>query len=224
MEQNLIILGFCLVLSACGNDTSSSEFTTSESSSTTTEAKSEESDKSRNVLHQMPDSDQIEDGYEAILKKADVDDPELLEVYVNFSKSIVGADSDDAHMSLQMVSPKDKNKIVSYRYMFGNEAVEGPEEVTISAGIGASEKFIDTYDGFKQVLFRKSDIMDFDKADDVYKEAVTKSGYDAKDCYVHQLMFKYMGNGELRGDVSVQSTRSTTAHKSFSVDKQGKVQ
>ena len=168
----------------------------------------------------MPDGDQIQEAYDAILEKAGVDDPELLEIEIDFSKSIAGADRDDSNLSLKLVSPKDRNKILFYRYDFPKKKVREPEEVTLTTGIGSTEKFIDTYDGFKASLFKKSDIMDFDKADDVYKETIDKSTYGADKCYVSSLHFMYFPTG-LSGRVSVQSTRSSSASKSFLVDKDG---
>ena len=217
MKRNLLFLGLCLLLAACGSDTS-----TTDTASSTTAAPSETSgtENERQVLHQMPDGDQIEEAYEAILEKADVDDPELMEVHVSFSKSIAGPERDDSNLSVKLVSPKDKNKIVFYRYDFPEKRVREPVEVTLTTGIGSTEKFIDTYDGFKASLFKKSDILDFDKADDVYQEAIAKSEYGPKDCYVDGLQFMYFPNG-LRGSVAVQSTRSTSAHKSFSIDREG---
>lgn len=170
----------------------------------------------------MPDGDQLEEAYNAILEKANVDDPELMEVYISFGKSIADPNSDRAHISLQLVSPANKNKLVSYHYDFQGKQVEGPQEVTLTTGIGSSEKFIDTYDGFKASLFKKSDILDFDKADEVYRKAVAKSEYAPKDCYVDGLQFRYFPSG-LRGSVAVQSTRSTSAHKSFYIDKAGTI-
>lgn len=224
--MNLKALFFSLVISvllvSCGSDkpTTETETSTSKSETETTE---ETSDDKSVAIHQMPDSDQIEEGYEAITDKADVDDPELLEVYISFSKSIASPESERAHMSVQMVSPQDKNKIVQYQYDFGKKEVEGPQPVTLSSGLGAKEEFIDTYDGFKDGLFKKSEIMDFDKADDVYEKAIAKSGYAPKDCYVDNLQFKYSPRVGLKGSVGVQSTRSTSAHRNYSVDKAGTV-
>ena len=174
------------------------------------------------TLHEMPDEDLIEDAYEAILDKADVSDPEFMEIWVSFSKSIGGADRDDSHMSIQMVSPDDRNKIVSYRYDFPEKRLREPVEVTLTTGLGTREEFIDTYDDFKASLFKKSEIMDFDDIDELYKEAIEKSGYTPKDCYVNDLQFKYFPNG-LRGGLSVQSTRSSSAYKGFTIDKEGNI-
>ncbi len=211
-------MGLCLLMAACGNDTSTNSNATKEwqaPASATSQAESE-----KDVLHQMPDSDQIEEAYEAILEKADADDPELMEVQVSFSKSIAGPERDDSNLSVKLVSLRNKNKIVFYRYDFPEKRVREPVDVTLTTGIGSTEKFIDTYDGFKASLFKKSDILDFDKADDAYREAITKSEYEPKDCYINGLQFMYFPNG-LRGSVSVQSTRSSSASKSFSIDREG---
>lgn len=211
-------MGLCLLMAACGNDTSTNSNATKEwqaPASATSQAESE-----KDVLHQMPDSDQIEEAYEAILEKADADDPELMEVQVSFSKSIAGPERDDSNLSVKLVSLRNKNKIVFYRYDFPEKRVWEPVDVTLTTGIGSTEKFIDTYDGFKASLFKKSDILDFDKADDAYREAITKSEYEPKDCYINGLQFMYFPNG-LRGSVSVQSTRSSSASKSFSIDREG---
>ena len=219
MKRSFVCLSLCLSLMACGSDTSTTDTGTKEWTPPTAAARDEE-DSDREVLHQMPNSDQIEEAYDAILEKADVDDPELMEVGIYFSKSITGPESDDSHMSVQLVSPKNKNKILSYRYDFPEKRVREPREVTLTTGLGSTEKFIDTYDGFKASLFKKSDIMDFDKADDVYKEVIEKSGYGADKCFVHDLQFKYFPTG-LHGSVDVQSTRSITASKGYDVDKAG---
>lgn len=211
-------MGLCLLMAACGNDTSTNSNATKEwqaPASATSQAESE-----KDVLHQMPDSDQIEEAYEAILEKADADDPELMEVQVSFSKSIAGPERDDSNLSVKLVSLRNKNKIVFYRYDFPEKRVWEPVDVTLTTGIGSTEKFIDTYDGFKASLFKKPDILDFDKADDAYREAITKSEYEPKDCYINGLQFMYFPNG-LRGSVSVQSTRSSSASKSFSIDREG---
>ena len=214
MKQNLLVIGFCLALAACGSDKATTH--TVSSAEEVTETKNED----REVLHQMPDSDQIKEAYDAILEKAGIDDPELMEVHVSFSRSMAGPEQDDSNLSVKLVSPQDKNKIVFYRYDFPEKRVREPMEVTLTTGLGSTEKFIDTYDGFKASLFKRSDILDFDKADDVYQQAIARSDYKPEDCYVDGLQFMYFPNG-LRGSVGVQSTRSTSAHKSFSVDKDG---
>ncbi|GAB3643417.1 hypothetical protein [Spirosoma arcticum] len=221
MKRNLLLVGLYLLMTACGSDNTTNDTAASASSAAAAEAKNDDLENRGDIQHQMPDGDQIEEAYEAILEKAGVDDPELMEVYISFNKSNNDPAGDRAHMSVQMVSPENKNKIVAYSYDFQGKQVEDPREVTLSSGLGSKEKFIDTYDGFKEVLFKKSDITDFDKAEDVYKEAIAKSGYEPKDCYVDQLQFKYDNNGVPRGDVGVQSTRSISAHKGFSVDKEG---
>jgi hypothetical protein len=222
MKQLTTALFISLLHIACGSDKPVTE-TVSSTSQSRPETVEETSDSKGEVMHQMPTGDQIDEGYEAILEKADVDDPELLEVYVSFSKSIDSPEIERAHMSVQMVSPQNKNKVVQYLYDFGKKEIEGPKEVTLSSGLGAKEEFIDTYDGFKGSLFKKSEIMDFDEADDVYEKAIAKSRYEPKDCYVNNLQFKYSPRVGLNGDVSVQSTRSTSAHKTFVVDKAGTV-
>ena len=110
-----------------------------------------------------------------------------MEVQVSFSKSIAGPERDDSNLSVKLVSPQNKNKIVFYRYDFPEKRVREPVDATLTTGIGSTEKFIDTYDGFKASLFKKSDILDFDKADDAYREAIIKSGYEPKDCYLNGL-------------------------------------
>lgn len=220
MKQALTLLSFCLLLVACGSDTTTTD-TAASATTAATETKNDGSESSGDVQHQMPDGDQIEEAYEAILEKAGVDDPELMEVYINFDKDEHDPANDRAHMGVQMVSPENKNKIVAYLYDFQNKQVEDPRELTLSTGLGSKETFIDTYDGFKDQLFKKSDITDFGKAEELYKEAIAKSGYEPKDCYVNQWQFKYDNNGVPRGDLGVQSTRSISARKGFSVDKAG---
>lgn len=220
MQLNWLFLSLCLLLGACISDNTATDNKDSARSAPSSETESEDSNSNRMVLHQMPDGDQIEEAYDAILEKADVDDPELMEVHISFSKSITGPERDDSNLSVKLVSPKNKNKIVFYRYDFPEKRVREPVEVTLTTGIGSTEKFIDTYDGFKTSLFKKSDILDFDQVDEVYQEAIAKSEYGAKDCYVDGLQFTYFPNG-LRGSVAVQSTRSTSAHKNFSIDKKG---
>ncbi|GAB3495473.1 hypothetical protein GCM10027341_12890 [Spirosoma knui] len=219
MKQIVVVVGLWLLFVRCSSDSTQDGPTTETTASEETTA-SPNSERNGDVMLQMPDGDQIDEGYKAILEKAGVDDPELLELYVNFSKSSIEREKDRADLSLKLVSPTDKNKIVSYRYDFQNKEVEGPQEVTLSTGIGSREAFIDTYDGFKNSLFRKQAIVDFDQAGDIYQAAIAKSGYKPEDCYVNQLQFMYFPNG-LRGSVAVQSTRSPSAHKSFSVDKEG---
>ena len=216
MKRSFLSVVLCLMIAACGDSDNSGRATATAPAFPAAEP---ENDKAA-VLHQMPDDDQIEEAYDAILEKAGVDDPELMEIAVNFSRSIAGPDHDDSHMSVKLVSPTNKNKILFYRYDFPENQVREPEEVTLTTGIGSTEKFIDTYDGFKASLFKKSEILDFEKADEVYKEAIAKSEYGADKCYVDALQFMYFPNG-LQGRVSVQSTRSTSASKSFIVDKSG---
>lgn len=211
-------MSLCLLLTACGSDNSTDNNATKEWTPPATAVRDEEGD--REVLHQMPGSDQLSEAYDAILEKAGTRDPELMEVEIHFSKSISSAASDDSHMSVKLVSPADKNKVLFYRYDYPKKEVREPREVTLTTGLGSTEKFIDTYDGFKASLFKKSDIMDFDKADDAYEKAVARSEYGADKCYVDALQFKYFPNG-LRGSVSVQSTRSRSASKSFSIAKDG---
>ena len=217
MKHNLLFISFLLLLGACGSDENKARTSATE---TTASATSEEIEIDENAIHQMPTGDQIEEAYEAILDKADVKDPELMEIQVSFSRHISGSDRDDANLSVKMVSPENKNKIVFYRYDFDKQQVREPVEVTLSSGIGNTEKFIDTYDGFKTSLFKKSQILDFDKADDVYKDAIAKSAYRPDKCHVNNLQFMYFPNG-LQGRVAVQSTRSSLASKSFIVDKTG---
>ena len=217
MTRSILPIGLCLLLTACGGSDNSGRATATAPAFSESSASS---DDEKDVLHQMPDGDQIEEAYEAILEKAGVDDPELLEIEVDFSRDLDTPSRDDSNLSLKLVSPKDKNKILFYRYDFPEKKVREPEEVTLTMGIGSTEKFIDTYDGFKASLFKKSDIMDFDKADDVYKETIDKSTYGADKCYVSNLHFMYFPTG-LSGRVSVQSTRSGSASKSFLVDKSG---
>ncbi len=222
LNQSIITLSISLILTSCGSDKPTTE-TASSISQSEPETVKETSENNGVVMHQMPTGDQIEEGYEAILDKADVDDPELMEVYISFSKSIASPESERSHMSVQMVSPQNKNKLVQYQYDFGKKEIEGPQEMTLSSGLGAKEEFIDTYDGFKDGLFKKSEITDFDEADDIYEKAIAKSGYEPKDCYVDNLQFKYSPRIGLKGQVGVQSTRSTSAHKNYSVDKGGTV-
>ena len=210
-------MSLCLLLAACGSESTDSGQREWQAPPT---AATSEVEGENEVLHQMPDSDQIQDAYEAILEKAGTDDPELMEVDVHFSRSIAGPNRDDSHMSVKLVSPEDKNKVLYCRYDFPEKRVREPEEVTLTTGIGSTEKFIYTYDGFKDSLFKKSDILDFDKADEVYKDAIAKSEYGSDKCYVDALQFMYFPNG-LQWRVSVQSTRSTSASKSFIVDKSG---
>lgn len=217
-------LFFSLIISlfvlGCGGDKSTTNETAATGSVTTSDNDSDDDDNGT-VMHQMPTGEQIDDAYKAILDKADVDSPELMEVYINLSRSIDNPKSDRANLMMQFVSPTNKNKIVLYRYDFGRKRVEGPQPVTLSSGLGAKEEFLDTYDEFKGVLFNKSQIMDFDEADKVYEQAIAKSGYAPADCYVDLLQFKYFPRGGLRGDVSVQSTRSTSASRHLMVDKAG---
>lgn len=220
MKHNAICMGLCLLIVACGSDTSTNNNATKEWQAPASATSQDESEK--DVLHQMPDSDQIADAYDAILEKAGADDPELMEVAVHFSRSIGGASRDDSHMSVTLVSPENKNKILYCRYDFSEKRVREPVEQTLTTGMGSTEKFIDTYDGFKASLFKESDILDFDKADAVYEEAISRSEYGADKCYVNGLQFMYFPNG-LQGRVSVQSSRSTSANKSFIVDKSGQI-
>lgn len=224
MTQKSVAIALLISLfsMACGSDKPTTETADSTPSIAASESDSDENGKGE-AIHQMPDGDQLSEAYQAVLDKAGVDDPELLEVYISFSKSIASPESERAHMSVQMVSPQDKNKIVQYQYDFGKKEIEGPEPVTLSSGLGAKEEFIDTYDGFKDVLFKKSDIMDFEEADDVYEKAIVKSGYALKDCYVDNLQFKYSPRVGLKGQVGVQSTRSTSASRHYSVEKTGAV-
>lgn len=221
-KQLAITLFISLLSVSCGSDKPATE-TAASASALEPETTEETSESEGTVMHQMPTGDQIDEGYEAILEKADVDDPELMEVYISFSKSTASPENERAHMSVQMVSPQNKNKMVQYQYDFGKKEIEGPQEMTLSSGLGAKEEFIDTYDGFKDGLFKKSEIMDFDEADDVYEKAIAKSKYEPKDCYVDNLQFKYSPRVGLKGSVGVQSTRSTSAHKNFVVDKSGTV-
>jgi hypothetical protein len=216
MKQNLLFASLCLLLAACGGSTDTATRTAESVSSASTEEKEID----ENTLHQMPTGDQIEEAYDAILDKADVKDPELMEVQISFSRHISSSDRDDANLSVKMVSPENRNKVMFYRYDFGKQQVRAPAEVTLTTGIGSTEKFIDTYDGFKASLFKKSDILDFDKADAVYTDAIAKSAYGPDKCYVNNLHFMYFPNG-LQGRVEVQSTRSSSASKSFIVDKSG---
>ena len=180
MQRNWLFLSL-LLLTACGSDTSDTD-TKASAMATPSETES-----NWQVLHQMPDSYQIEEAYGTTLEKAGTGDPKLMEVQVRFSKSIAGPERDDSNLSVKLVSPQNKNKIVSYRYDFLEKRVREPVDVTLMTGIGSTEKFTDTYDGFKASLFKKSDILDFDKADDAYREAITKSGYGPKDCYLNGL-------------------------------------
>ena len=152
MKYTVIYVSLCLLITACSSDDSTDNDATKEWKALAITAAEKESDE--DVLHQMPDSDQIEEAYESILEKADVDDPELMEVWISFSKSIAGSDRDDSHMSVKLVSPKDKNKVLWYRYDFPEKRVREPEEVTLTTGLGSTEKFIDTYEGFKSSLFK----------------------------------------------------------------------
>ena len=217
MKHNFLFISVLVLLSSCGKDESKTRTGTSETAALAT---SEEKEIDESAIHQMPTGDQIEEAYDAILDKADVKDPELMEVQISFSKHISSSDRDDANLSVKMVSPENKNKIVFYRYDFDKQQVREPVEVTLSSGIGNTEKFIDTYQGFKASLFKKSEILDFDKADDVYKDVIAKSAYGPDKCYVDNLQFMYFPNG-LQGRVAVQSTRSSSASKSFIVDKAG---
>ena len=210
MKHILTVFGFCLLSFGCGGDSDSGSRDAPASADVV-------ADSNKEGLHEMPDEDLIEDAYEAIVDQADVSDPELMEVHVSFSKGVSGADRDDSHLSVKMVSPEDKNKILYYRCDFNEKRLREPAEVTLTSGLGTTEKFIDTYDGFKESLFKKSEIMDFDDIDEVYEAAIEKSGYAPKDCYVSDLQFMYFPNG-LRGSVSVQSTRSSSAYKGFTID------
>ncbi len=172
----------------------------------------------------MPNGDQIEEAYEAVLKKIGAsDDPELMEVYVGFSKSTTGPAGDDSHLSVELVSPKDKNKIVSCRYDFNKRQAREPQEVTLTSGLGSTETFIDTYDGFKATLFKRADVLPFDKAGAIYEEAIAKSGYGADKCYVTKFHCKRFPSNGLNTSIEVQSTRSGSASKGFAVDKEGHV-
>ena len=216
LKHHLVLASLCLLLAACGGG----KDTTTRTAESASSASSEDEEIDENGLHQMPDGDQINEAYEAILKKAGTDDPELMEVQVSFSKHISSADRDDANLSVKLVSPENRNKIVFYRYDFGKQQVREPVDVTLTTGMGNTEQFIDTYDGFKASLFKKSAILDFDRADDVYRDAIAKSAYGPDKCYVNSLQFMYFPNG-LQGRVAVQSTRSSSASKSFIVDKSG---
>ncbi len=214
-----LLMALCLLLSACGSDSTDNNATKEWQAPVSAASQDEDA---ADVLHQMPDSDQIADAYDAMLAKAGADDPELMEVAIHFSRSMGGSSRDDSHMSVKLVSPENKNKILYCRYDFSKKQVREPQEVTLTTGMGSTEKFIDTYDGFKSSLFKESDILNFDKADEVYEEAISKSEYGVDKCYVSSLQFMYFPNG-LQGRVEVQSTRSTSANKKFIVDKSGQI-
>lgn len=170
-------------------------------------------------LNEIASSAQIKTAFEAIEKVAGITDPELMELSMGCHK-MPGRVS--TSFNVQMVSPKDKNKIINYSYDFKSGKVDEPREVTLSSGIGSDEKFIDKYEDFKDFLFKKEDMVSFDKYDAIYKKAIEISSYKPDECYIDNVTVNREGK-KVKNYLKVHSTKSVTAYKNMYFDKEGNV-
>ncbi len=202
----LLTLAVCtaLLVASCGGGTASSD------------AKAE--GPSAKTYKNLPTGAEIEQAYNALIKKTGVAEPELLEIQAYFHKSIISDDKNSASVSINIVDPKNKNNVVEYSYSLASGSMSGPEKVTLSSGVGSNEKFLDKYEDFKEFLFKRSDFPAFSKVDEMVATAIEKSGYGT-DCYVTG--FTWKSDNINKFSIGVQSTRSVTASKSSYFNKEG---
>lgn len=87
-------------------------------------------------------------------------------------------DDNTAHVSVQLVSPKDKNKLEQFSWndMKDRRNVYEQAELTVSTSLGSD--LVDTYEGYKEMLFTYKDAAVYLNNLPAYcKEALEASGY-----------------------------------------------
>ena len=215
---------FGMLCAACGTGTNSGN-TASTGSGSKAAAGDEGKAGTENTYKDLigTNAGEYEGVLDKLLKKAGATDAEIMEISSNY-RPARGVISTSNTYTVQLVNPSDKNKIVEYRLDGEKGTITGPSAITLSQGVGSNEKFVDTYDGFKDHLFKKSDL-DFSKVPVIWKDALDRSAKEYNtECYVNNVdvEMKEIGN-KMRPYyyVRIQSTRSITASKSYYYDGQG---
>ena len=122
-----------------------------------------------------------------------------------------------ASVSIQIVSPEDKNKMMEYKWldMDGRRNLKEINELVVSTHF--DNDVIDTYDGFKEMLFTYDDIRVYlDNLPTYCKEAIEASGYKDK---------AFISNFSIEKDeslITVNYKDDTSLSKTYSIDPEGK--
>ncbi len=175
----------------------------------------------KKTVTNMPAGAELQEAYDALLKKIGITDPEIYEFSCLFNPSLTGKpENNHASMSMTLVNPSDKNKLIDYVYSLTDGTVIGPREVTLSVGRGSNEVFIEKYEEFQDNLFKRDYFPPFSKFDEMYKNAEEKAGY-GEECYIRRFGVKIKRDSKEEISLEIKSTKSRTAYKMYYFDKNG---
>lgn len=183
-----------------------------------------EGNASGKVLTELPGSAEMSEAMDMIIKKAgfsSINEVEFFELGSNYTPSIIDGNDAVVYVEATLVDKKDKNKLLSYTYMFSEGTVGEGEEVILTSGIGSSEEIVEGYEVFKSNLFKISDIPSFSKMDDMKKIALEKSGYKKEDQYISSYTSEYSRMGRFETDMTVRHKKVNTMSKTIYFDKNG---
>lgn len=176
------------------------------------------------VLTELPNSSEMSEAMDLIIKKAgfsSIDEVEFFELGSDYSPSIIEGNDASVYVEATLVDKKDKNKLLNYTFTFSDGVVSEGEEVILTSGIGSSEEIVEGYESFKSNLFKMSDIPSFAKMDDMKKIALEKSGYKKDDQYISSYSSGYSHMGRFETYMFVKHKKVTTMSKSIYFDKNG---
>ena len=107
------------------------------------------------------------------------DAPGELEAKICDLMKVAGTDStNNAHAHIQIISPDDKNKMEQLDWNDMKERRNSYEKYNLTVSTRLSEDLIDTYEGYKDMLFTYSDIKKYlDNLPAYCEEAIEASGY-----------------------------------------------
>ncbi len=122
----------------------------------------------------------------------------------------------NAHAHIQIVSPSDKNKMEQLDWNDMKERRNSYERYDLTVATRVSEDLIDTYEGYKDMLFTYDDIRKYiDNLPSYCEEAIKASGYkdDA-----------YISNFEINADGASISVKHKDANisKTYNISADGK--
>lgn len=183
-----------------------------------------EGNASGKVLTELPGSAEMSEAMDMIIKKAgfsSINEVEFFELGSNYTPSIIDGNDAVVYVEATLVDKNDKNKLLSYTYMFSEGTVGEGEEVILTSGIGSSEEIVEGYEVFKSNLFKVSDIPSFSKMDDMKKIALEKSGYKKEDQYISSYTSEYSRMGRFETDMTVRHKKVNTMSKTIYFDKNG---
>lgn len=118
---------------------------------------------------------------------------------------------------IQIVSPEDKNKMMEYTWtdMNGRRNMKEANELVVSTRL--DNDVIDTYDGFKEMLFTYDDIRVYlDNLPTYCKEAIEASGYKNK-AFISSFNIE-----KDKSTITVNYKEDTSLSKTYEIDPEGK--